>query len=351
MPLSTGSRILLVSDTWHPQINGVVTVIEHLKEEIEQKGIVVEVLEPRQFIAVPFPLYPEFRLALFSRGSIRKKIRDGAYDEVHILTYGPVAWYARAACVRLNKSFTMSFHNQLHLYAEVRLGAWAKKLVEKLIYHFYSPAALTLVTTSSLHEQLLGFGLTRVAVWPLGVQERFFTRGVCPRLFEKPVFMFLGRLAPEKNIEEFLKAKLPGTKIVIGDGPDKKKLEAKYPSAVFLGYQIKEQLVSWMCCADVLVMPSRTDTFGLVIIEALALGIPVAAHDVTGPKDIIRTGVNGYLDEDIACAAMNCLGISRERCRDSVRNYTWSTSADTFLHLLRPAGNVKTPSRIHHATY
>ncbi|OGG79759.1 hypothetical protein A3A39_04545 [Candidatus Kaiserbacteria bacterium RIFCSPLOWO2_01_FULL_54_13] len=337
MSLSPGSRILFVTDTWRPQINGVVTVIEHLKEEIERRGMVVDVLDPSQFLTVPFPLYTEFRLALFSWRNIRRRIKDGAYDEVNIHTYGPMAWYARAACIRLNKRFTMTFHNQIHLYAEVRFGTWARKLVEKLIYYFYSPAALTLVTTRSAQKQLLGFGLTRVSVWPLGVDKQFFTRGVCPRVFEKPVFVFLGRIAPEKNIEEFLSAELPGTKIVIGDGPDKKKLESQYPDVVFLGYQTRERLVSWMCCADVLVMPSRTDTFGLVIVEALALGIPVAAHSETGPKDIIHNGVNGYLDEDIVRAAKQCLSLSPDRCRDSVKNYTWSKSAETFLSVLQSA--------------
>ena len=334
MSFPHGTRILFVTDTWHPQINGVVTVIEHLKAQLERRGIIVEIMHPGQFFTVPLPIYKEFRLALFSRGSVRRMIERGAYDEVHIDTYGPLALYARAACRKLNKRFTMTFHNQIQLYAEIRLGAWARVLVEKFIYRFYAPAALTLVTTPTAKAQLLGFGLSRVAVWPLGVDQRFFMRGVCPRAFEKPVFLFLGRIAPEKNIREFLRAKLPGTKVVVGDGPDRLKLATEFPGVIFSGYQTGDGLIAWLCCADVLVMPSRTDTFGLVIVEALALGIPVAAHDVMGPRDIITNGINGYLDEDIARAAMQCLGLSAEKCRDSARKYTWAASADTFLNLL-----------------
>ena len=337
MQLSPGSRILFATDTWHPQINGVVNVIEHLKVELERKGIIVEVMHPGQFFSVPLPFYPEFRVALFSRRRIFKTIKDGKYDAVHIDTYGPIAWNARRTCTRLKKPFTMTFHNQLHLYAEVRFGKAARRIVEKLIRIFYAPAALTLVTTETARKQLLDFGLTRLAVWPLGVDDRFFTRGVCPRAFDTPVFLFLGRIAREKNIEEFLDAPLTGTKIIIGDGPDRITLERKYPSAVFLGYQTKEKLVDWMCCANVLVMPSRTDTFGLVIVEALALGIPVAAHDVMGPRDIIENGVSGYLDENIARAAERCPKLSPDTCRESARRYSWQASADRFAALIEEA--------------
>lgn len=337
MPLAPGNRILFVTDTWQPEINGVVKVIEHLKGEIERTGVRVEIMHPRQFTSVPFPLYPEFRLALFARGSMRKAIRDGAYDEVHILTYGPMALYARAACMRLGKRFTMSFHNQIHLYAEVRFGAWARTLAERVVRWFYAPADLVFVTTSSAEAQLRDFGLSRIVVWPLGVEQYFFTRGVCPRDFAKPVSVFLGRLAPEKNVEEFLGAEMPGTKLVIGDGPDRKKLEKKYPRAVFLGYLTGETLVAHLSCADVLVMPSRTETFGIVMLEALALGIPVAAHDAVGPRDVITNGVNGYLDEDLARAAARCLTLSPEACRESAKGYTWDASAESFIALLNGA--------------
>lgn len=334
MSLAPGSRILFVTDTWHPQINGVVKAIEHIKAAFERTGIAVEIMHPEQFFSVPLPAYPEFRLALFSKRAIYRKIRDGAYDEVHIHTYGPVAWYARAACMRLGRRFTMTFHNQIHLYAEVRLGAWGRKITERLIKRLYAPAALTFVTTKTAEEQLRDFGLTAVAVWPLGVEEIFFTRKTCPLSLEKPVSVFLGRVAPEKNIEEFLKADIGGTKLVIGDGPDKIKLARAYPRVQFVGWQTGEALVAHLSCADVLVMPSRTETFGIVMLEALALGIPVAAHDVMGPRDVIVNGVNGYLDEDLTTAVEHCLSLSSEACRESARNYSWAASAERFIALV-----------------
>ncbi len=337
MPLSPGNRILLVTDTWHPEINGVVKVIEHLQKEIESTGIAVEIMHPRQFYTVPLPVYPEFRLALFSRGSIRKRIEKGRYDEVHILTYGPLAWYARAACIKLNKRFTMSFHNQVHLYAEMRLGRWSRRLTERFLRWFYAPASLVLVTTPTAEAQLRDFGLDNVAVWRLGVEQRFFERGRSSHEYKRPVSAFLGRLALEKNVEEFLAADIPGTKIVIGDGPEREKLEKKYSHVVFLGYQTGDSLISHLSCADVLIMPSRTETFGIVILEALALGIPVAGHDVMGPRDIIVNGVNGYLDEDLAVAARRCLTIGGEACVESARKYSWSGSAQTFISLLNTA--------------
>jgi glycosyltransferase involved in cell wall biosynthesis len=334
MTAHSGDHVLLVTDTWHPQVNGVITVIDHLIDELKQRGIAADVLSPNDFFSLPFPLYPEFQLALFPKKSIVPLLRGGKYTDVHILTYGPVAWYARAACKRIKLPFSMSFHNQIHLYAEVRFGRWARRLTERLIHWFYAPAALTLATTPSALKELRMFGLDKLDLWHLGVDERFFTRDICPRPLEKPVFMFVGRLAPEKNVEEFLAAKLPGTKLVIGDGPDRRKLESRHPEAVFLGYKTGKELVAWMSGADVLVMPSRTETLGLVILEALALGIPVAAHDVTGPRDIIENGVTGFLDEDLARAARHCLELSPEKCQETARRYSWKASTESFFALI-----------------
>lgn len=330
----SGGHVLLVTDTWRPQVNGVVTVIEHLITELKQRGIDADILSPKDFVSIPFPLYPEFQLALFPKRSIAARLRGGKYTDVHILTYGPVAWYARGACKRLALPFSMSFHNQIHLYAEMRFGRWARRLTERLIRWFYEPADLTLATTPSALKELRTFGLDKLALWPLGVDERFFTHGICPRPLEKPVFMFVGRLALEKNVEEFLAADLPGTKLVIGDGPERAKLAQRHPQALFLGYKTGKELVAWMSCADVLVMPSRTETLGLVVLEALALGVPVAAHDVTGPRDVIENGVTGFLDEDIGRAARNCLKLTPDKCRETARKYAWGTSAETFFSLV-----------------
>ena len=328
------NRILLVTDVWYTHPNGVATAVGNLKKELEKKGYTVGLLEPGQFFSVPFPLYPDVRLALFARGGVRRAIAEGKYDEVHIATEGPLGWYARSACRRLGIPFTTAFHGQSHLYAELWLGRPFAYPVKKFLVWFHSGATLTLVTTPAMKEQLHSFGLERVYVWPLGIDGSFFSRGTCPAALRKPVFMFFGRVSSEKGVEEFLSADLPGTKLLIGDGPDREKLSARFPEARFVGYQKGDPLIAWCSCADVLVMPSRTETFGLVIVESLALGIPVAAHDAMGPREIITNGVNGFLDEDIARAAKRCLTLSAKDCRESVKKYTWGASADAFLSAL-----------------
>jgi|SRR3989344_2005038 len=336
----TSTRILLVTDLWSAQPYGVFTVVSNLKKELEKKEYTIDILEPGQFFTVPLPLYKGVRMALFSRRSVRRKIAAGAYDDVHIVTEGPLGWYARSACLRLRIPFTTAFHAQLHLYADVWLGRGVGMIVRRLLRWFHSGARATIVSTPALKEQLRSFGITRVWVCPFGVDGRFFTRGSCPTTLPKPVFLFFGRISSEKSVEEFLSADLPGTKLLVGDGPDRKKLEAQFPSAKFVGFQQSDALIAWCSCADVLVMPSRTETFGLNMVEALALGIPVAAHDVTGPREIIKNGVNGYLDENIADAAKRCLSLSRDACRESARYYTWSACADTFLSILRSTRSV-----------
>jgi len=330
-------RILFVTDLWLAQPYGIFTVISNIKRELEKKGCAVDILEPSQFFTVPFPLYKSVRLALFSRGSVRRKIFEGNYDEIHIVTEGPLGWYTRSACRRLGIPFTTAFHAQLHLYAETWLAGFIAPLVRRLIVWFHAGATLTLVSTPALKDQLHSFGLQRVHVCPFGVDISFSRRGTCPVALPKPVFLFMGRISSEKNIDEFLSADLPGTKLVIGDGPDMKRLAARFPQARFVGYQKGDSLIAWCSCADVMVMPSRTETFGLAMVECLALGIPVAAHDVTGPKEIVHNGINGYLDENLARAAKQCLTLLPERCRDSVRGYTWGASAEIFLSILQSA--------------
>jgi len=339
------NRILLVTDLWYTHPNGVATAVGNLKKELEKKGYTVGLLEPAQFFSVPFPLYPDMRLALFARGGVRRAIAEGKYDEVHIATEGPLGWYARSACKRLGIPFTTAFHGQSDLYAELWLGRPFARIVKRFLVWFHSGAALTLVTTPAMKEHLHSFGLKRIYVWPLGIDEIFFSRGTCPTTPRRPVFMFFGRISSEKGVEEFLSADLSGTKLLIGDGPDKGKLSARFPEARFVGYQKGSALVDWCSCADVLVMPSRTETFGLVMVEALALGIPVAAHDVMGPREIITNGVNGFLDEDIARAAKRCLTLSAKDCRESVQKYTWSASADTFLSALESARSLRASTR------
>ncbi|HTR18469.1 MAG TPA: glycosyltransferase [Candidatus Paceibacterota bacterium] len=333
-------RILFVTDLWFTHPNGVATVVSNLKKELEQMGHTVDVFEPSQFFTIPFlPFYPEMRLAIFAGGSIRRKILTGNYDYIHIETEAFLGLYARRTCLKFGIPFTTSLHGQHHLYAQKWVGDFMVSILIRIIVWFHSKAVCTLVSTEVMREELLQFGLKRIFVRPLGVNEMFFGRGTCPSELEKPVFLYMGRVSSEKSIEEFLALDLPGTKLIVGDGPERKKLETLYPSAKFVGYKKNSALVDWCSCADVMVMPSRTETFGLATAECLALGIPVAAHDVIGPREMIRDGVNGYLDEDLSRAAVKCLGLSKEVCRDSVRHFNWRTSAERFLSVLESQGS------------
>ena len=337
-------RILLISDLWDTHPNGPATATRNLKRELESRGITVDLIEPGQFFTVPFPLYPEVALPLFARGSVRRAILNGKYDEIHLMTEGLLGWFARGLCKKRGLVFTSSLHGRLDLYAETWLGKWAGTLVRHLLLSFHSADSITLVLTKEMEDQAHTLGILRTRVWPLGVDPLFSEKGMCPATLEKPVFMYFGRLSSEKNVEEFLKLELPGTKLVIGGGPDLKKYTKSYPTARFVGYKVGKPLVDWLSCVDVFVMPSRTDIFPQVVVESLAAGIPVAAHDVTGPHEFVQSGVNGYLSEDLKDAAMRCLTLSREACRDSVQKYSWRASADRFLSILKEAREVATRS-------
>lgn len=328
-------RILLVTDLWSTHPSGPATAVRNLKRELERLGHTVEILEPGRFFTVPFPLYPEVRLPLFARAKVRRLILEGSYDDIHLVTEGLLGWYARGVCKRHGIVFTSALHGRLDLYAETWLGKVAGALVRRLLARFHSASTLTFVLTQAAEDFLHLLGVSHTCIWPLGIDPIFFTRGTCPVSLEMPVFMYFGRVSSEKNIEEFLEADLPGTKLVIGDGPDRKRLEAQYPSARFVGYQRGTQLVSWLACADAFVMPSRTEVFPLVVVESLAAGVPVAAHDVAGPREFIHDGENGYVGENLVSAATRCLALSKDACRKSVRDYTWENSARRFLALLQ----------------
>jgi len=338
-------RILFVTDLWFTHPNGLATVVSNLKKELEEIGHYVDVAEPSQFFTVPFlPFYPEMRLAIFAGRSMRKRILAGKYDYIHIETEAFLGLYARRTCLKLGIPFTTSLHGQHHLYAKKWVGDFMVNILIRIIVWFHTPAVCTLVSTEVMRKELNEFGLQKVFVRPLGVNEMFFSRGTCPAELEKPIFLYMGRISSEKSVEEFLGLDLPGTKLVVGDGPDRKRLETLYQKAKFVGYKKDSALVDWCSCADVMVMPSRTETFGLATVECLALGIPVAAHDVTGPKEMIQNGINGYLDENLASAALKCLTLSKDACRDSVRQFNWRTSAEKFLSILESQGSRITSS-------
>jgi len=331
-------KILLVTDAAAPLVNGVVRVQDALIKEIQKRAeYKVIVIEPSQFKTVPTPMYPEIRLALFARRRMRKMIEEIAPDAIHIMTEGPLGWAARSVCMREGLPFTTWYHTHFQLYINMRLRGLFHPL-HALLRRFHSKATRVIVSTETLKKDLELTGFKKnIVVVPLGVDIELFRRNPNPPIqsLAKPVFVFFSRLAPEKSPEEFLKLKLPGTKLVIGDGPDRAKLERKYGTEnKFVGYKHGQELVDWLSLCDVFVFPSRTETFGLVALEALACDIPVAAHNVMGPKDIITEGKDGYLSEDLREAALKCLDLSREDCRKKAEQYSWRHSTDAFLNSL-----------------
>jgi len=327
------TKILLVTDAWAPQRNGVVTVQNKLISLLTARGHSVDVIEPNQFRTFPLPMYPEIRLALFARRRVAKMIEEIQPDAIHVMVEGPLGWAARSVCLKQGIPFTSWYHTHLQLYVKAYLRGFLRP-IHALLRRFHAVATRTYVSTESLKQKLESHGYKNVVVVPLGVDIELFTRdaSLAPGQFPKPVFVYFGRLAIEKSPEEFLKLDLPGTKVVMGGGPLLPMLQKKYPEARFLGaYKVGKEFVSRLSQCDVFVFPSRTETFGLVVLEALACGLPVAAHDVMGPRDTITNGKDGYLSEDLQEAALKCLALSRDDCRAKALQYSWEHSVDAFI--------------------
>ena len=327
-------RILIVSDAWLPQLNGVVRALSTTRERLLGMGHEVEVLGPDRFRTVPCPTYPEIRLALTLPGRVGRLIETFAPDAVHIATEGPLGWCARHWLGRRNLRFTTSFHTLFPLYLKLRAGIperWSYALLRR----FHNAAAHTMCSTSSLEALLTQQGIPRLARWIRGVDTALF-RPVAPANLNlpAPILMYVGRLAVEKNIEAFLSIDRPGTKVLVGDGPARAALERRFPEAVFLGPRMGEALVAHYCAADLFVFPSKTDTLGLVMLEALACGTPVAAYPVPGPNDVIGTSTAGALNEDLGVAIDAALNIPAQACLDRAATFDWDVSARQFLHNL-----------------
>src|SRR3989344_872143 len=275
------SKILIVTDAWQPQVNGVVTAFEKIKSILDESGHEVSVIHPGYFRTVPVFFYPEIRLSLFPSRFVGRKIIGEMPDHIHIATEGPIGLAARRFCVKKRIPFSTSFHTNFHQYLKLHLVVLEKGTALYLRW-FHNAGTVCMASTESLRTMLTNMGIKRTALWPLGVDTNLFNKKETDEsiaLLPKPVFVYFGRLAKEKNVEECLKLNLPGSKLVIGDGPDRKKLEKKYAGkAHFIGYKKGRELVSALAACDVFVFPSRTDTFGLVVLEALALGIPRAGQ-------------------------------------------------------------------------
>jgi glycosyltransferase involved in cell wall biosynthesis len=321
-------RILIVSDAWAPQVNGVVTSLQALVAELRGLGHLVKVLSPRDFRHVPCPTYPEIPLA-WDLWRVGPAIRDFRPDCVHLATEGPLGWTARRWLMRRGLAFSSAIHTRFPEYVHTRWPrvplAWGYAFLRR----FHRPSQTVLVSTERLREEFLAQGLRRLRLWRKGVDTELFR----PQLMAptEPVFLYVGRLAAEKNLRAFLELDLPGEKRVVGDGPARATLEHDYPRVRFLGFQQGETLAQSFAGASVLVFPSRTDTYGLVMLEALACGTPVAAFPVTGPLDVLVPGVTGVMDEDLGRACLAALQLDRTVCAEHAARQSWRASALEFL--------------------
>ncbi len=332
-------RILIVSDAWFPQVNGVVRTLNTTAERLRQRGHTVEVLGPDRFSTIPCPTYPEIRLVWKgARAGVARAIESFGAEAVHIATEGPLGQAARAYCRRQGRAFTTSFHTFFPDYLALRFGlprSWTFWFLRR----FHGAAAATMISTQTMEDILARRGFRQLVRWRRAVDTDLFRPVDRDTLdLPRPISLFVGRVAVEKSLEDFLKLSLPGTKLVVGDGPQRASFERRYPEAVFVGAKHGEELVRHYASADVFVFPSRTETFGLVQLEALACGVPVAAYPVQGPLDIVTRPDVGALDEDLRRAVERALdGGSREACREHALTFSWDRSADEFVSHLRVA--------------
>lgn len=344
------TKLLIATDAWGPQINGVVRSLENIAAHAASFDIEVSFLTPSDFWTLPLPGYGEIRLALANHRKIAAAIADFAPDFVHIATEGPIGIAARRACLREGRPFTTSYHTRFPEYLAARLPV-PIRFTYAVLRRFHNAAAGTMVSSPSLENLLAGRGFQNLMRWSRGVDETLFrprSENVLDAL-PRPIFLFVGRLAVEKNVEAFLRLDLPGSKVVVGNGPLQARLAATHPQVHFLGALCGEGLAKVYSSADVFVFPSLTDTFGIVLLEALASGVPVAAFPVTGPIDVIGNSGAGVLAPDLRQAALRALRIPRERCRTHAMNFTWKESARQFFDNIRVAQlrrNVATGSKL-----
>jgi glycosyltransferase involved in cell wall biosynthesis len=317
-------------------VNGIVTALVQLTRALTRLGHRVTIITPEPFRTWPCPGYPDVRLAFLCGPRLRPLIDASQPDAIHLMTEGPVGFAARRYCRHHRWPYTSSFHSHFPEYLKLRAGI-PLAVSYGYLHWFHHSSERVLVGTDSLCQQLSGKGFRRLATWPLGVDtDQFRPLGKAGIAAPRPVFMYLGRIAVEKAVEDFLQLELPGTKVVIGDGPQRTELETRYPEARFLGYRHGQELARSLSAGDVLVFPSRTDTFGLAMLEALACGVPVAAYPVQGPLDVIRDTRVGRLDTDLRRAALDALGLDSGDCRHYALEWSWETSARRFVDALAP---------------
>jgi glycosyltransferase involved in cell wall biosynthesis len=324
-------KVLIATDAWRPQVNGVVRTLGALARAAAKIGVEIEFLSPDGFWSFPVPTYPGLRLALPRGKTIAARIEQAKADALHIATEGPIGHAVRSYCVKAGRPFTTSYTTRFPEYIAARSPipqAW----IYAALRRFHAAATVTMVATPSLMNELSDRGFSNLGMWTRGVDVDLFRPDRAIDLdFPRPIFMTVGRVAVEKNLPAFLSLDLPGTKVVIGAGPQQAELKRRFPAAKFLGQLDNGILAAHLAAADVFVFPSLTDTFGIVQLEALASGVPVAAFPVTGPRDVIGNNPVGVLDDDLRVACMQALWISRETCREFALRYAWENSARQFI--------------------
>lgn len=330
-------RVLVVTDAWYPQVNGVVRTLDTVTTILRRQGHDVRLLTPQSFTTLPCPTYPEIRLSLFPGRHVGDILEEYDADAIHIATEGPLGIAARRICLRRGLAFTTSFHTRFPEYVHARFGlpvdwiyAWLRR--------FHNAGAGVMVATETLYRELAARGFENILIWTRGVDTELFRprdKSFLDHL-PRPIWLNVGRVAIEKNIEAFLALELEGTKLIVGDGPQLTELARKYPAAHFAGAKHGEELARYYAASDVFVFPSLTDTFGLVVLEALASGVPVAAFPVAAPTDVIGRSETGALDKDLGRACRAALEISPERCVAYGRRFSWEACAGQFLKNLHP---------------
>jgi glycosyltransferase involved in cell wall biosynthesis len=347
------TRITIVTDAWYPQVNGVVRSIENTNRELDRMGVEVFMVTPKDFTNIPCPTYPEIRLSVTTYAQVADAIEKTLPTAVHIATEGPLGLIARRWCLKNGMPFSTSYHTRFPEYVAARFPV-PIRWMQAFVRWFHNAGNGCMVATASLERELSKIGIRNLLRWSRGIDQTVFhPMDLVDRPFDlpRPVFMTVGRVAVEKNLPAFLDLDLPGSKVVIGDGPARADLQKRYPGVLFTGMKTGDELARAYAQADVFVFPSKTDTFGNTILEALASGVPVAAYPVTGPIDIIEDGTGaGALDEDLKAACLAALACSREDARCLAKRYTWEAASRQFLgNVLKvqadqPAGNRIAPA-------
>jgi len=329
-------KIMIVTDAWDPQVNGVVRTLKNTVRELSELGHRVELLTPLEFRTIPCPTYPEIRLSLLPGQRVCRRIDEFAPDALHIATEGPLGMAARGYAKRHGLQHTSAYHTRFPEYVQARFGI-PLGLTYKFLHWFHGPSRAVMAPTPVVKQDLEKFGFTNVVLWTRGVDLEIFHPQESKVLnTARPIFLYVGRVAIEKNVEAFLKLDLPGSKWVAGEGPQLAELKSRYPEVNYLGVLSQAELAKVYAAADVFVFPSRTDTFGLVLLEALACGLPVAAYPVTGPVDVLADGGAGIMNEDLREACLDALKIDRHHARAWAERFSWRAASEQFASHLKP---------------